>query len=128
VLAVTVGLVFWFAAVKADATLRSTRQKMLLYFLLAVAYGYGSGVTLNTLLDRSLGHRYETGVTDKHVNNGRRTDYYFQIQPWGPKQSPYEDSVPNSLYRSVEIGNRLCVDLYSGAMRIQWYTYADCTH
>ena len=63
----------------------------------------------------------------KHVRANRGRDYYLDIGPWGPTNSPTEIGVRTSVYESAVPGQTVSIALHSGALGIRWYTAQEAT-
>lgn len=110
-------------------TLPAAREKpagVLLMLLVLSAYGYGASALGNALLDRSPITSYSTQVSGKRVTSGRQRTPQLRLAPWGPQKIDSEVSVPWDLYRSVNIGEPICVLVRSGALGVSWYRVAKC--
>lgn len=126
VLSAGIGLVLWIAAAAADSFLRQKRSNLVFMLLFAAAYGYGASREANSLLDQSPATVYRTALADKHVSSGRYTTYYLALAPWGPDMEMGDVSVPRSFYQSVKTGDKVCVMVRPGALRIPWYAVRRC--
>jgi hypothetical protein len=125
-------LVFCFAlaaaAMLVDPWLRKHRGSAALLTLLCVAYGYGAGLEVNALLDRSPPMTYPVVVQSKRASHGKSTSYHFGLQAWGPFDTGQDVMVPAWRYRQTQIGDTVCVALRAGALGVAWYTVTSCSN
>lgn len=123
-------LVFFVALVAAamlvDPWLRKHRVAALLLAVLCSGYGYGAGLEVNALLDRSTPINYPVAVLSKHVSHGKSTSYHFSLAPWGPYRTSEDVMVPGWRYRQTQVGGTVCVALRTGALGVAWYTVGSC--
>jgi hypothetical protein len=123
-------LVFCFAlcgaAMLADPWLRKHRVTVLLLAVLCSGYGYGAGLEVNALLDRSTPINYRVAVLSKHVSHGKSTNYHFGLAPWGRYRTSEDVMVPGWRYRQTQVGDTVCVALRTGALGVAWYTVGSC--
>lgn len=96
------------------------------FFFLLLAYGFGAGMEMDALLDRSEGTPYETRVMSQYVTKGRSTSYHLRLGAWGPRTEQYEETVSLRLYQSVKPGDLVCMALRPGALRVPWYRISRC--
>jgi hypothetical protein len=125
-LSIVVGSLLWIAVVKVDPDLRSRAVSLVILLFITLAYGYGAGMETNALLDRSAPSVYSAHVMHKHVSSGRHTTYDLLLEPWGPQAQSENISVSSSLYRSVTVGDTVCVSLKPGALNIAWFAVHAC--
>lgn len=125
-LAVGIGMALWIAAAAADPWLRQKRASLFIMLLFCAAYGYGASTEANALLDRSSATVYAVRILGKHTLSGRSTTYYLTLAAWGQQQVDSDVSVPRSFYQSVKTGERVCVAVRPGALRIPWYVVREC--
>ena len=115
------------AAFMSDPRLHKERASAVLWMLFLLAYGYGTVVLGNRLLDRSPGEAYRVEVLGKRMSHGSRsTSYYLLLAPWGPRPKPREVSVPGSLYTDMQRGGSVCIQQGPGALGIGWYVIGRC--
>ena len=94
--------------------------------MIAGAYGWGLAATIDSLADHSPPAGYTAMVQGMHQTHGRSTSYYLDLPPWGPIQSPNHLSVGYGMYRRTSIGDQVCLEVHSGALRVQWYRMVAC--
>lgn len=121
-------LLLWFPAMKADAVVRNRRGRIVGLIGICAVYGYGAGMELNALLDRSPAVTYSVHVTDKHASYSHRgpSAYYLHLEPWGPKVGSGDVLVPYALYANTQIGDSVCVELKPGLLHVAWYVLKKC--
>lgn len=119
--ALTVVVVF------ADTTVLSPSKNLFGLVVLCGFWGFGMVLEANALLDFSPATVYSTQVVEKHISYGRHTNYYVRLERWGPSAlQGGEVSVSRSYYRSVEVGDAVCLPLRSGALGVRWYVLQAC--
>jgi hypothetical protein len=124
--AVLVALVLMGSVLWALPSARDKPGIAALTLALVMAYGYGVVALGNAVLDRSNGASYATTVNGKHVTSGRNRTPKLRLAPWGPRTTEDDVTVPWDLYRSVGVGQTVCVLLRPGAFGIRWYRLAPC--
>jgi hypothetical protein len=113
-------------AMLVDPWLRKHRVAALLLSVLCSGYGYGAGLEVNALLDRSTPINYPVAVLSKHVGGGRGHTYHLGLAPWGPYRVSGDVLVPLWRYRQTQVGDTVCVALRTGALGVAWYTVGSC--
>jgi len=96
-------------------------------FFLGSMYCYGAIAHFDVLADRSSPATYQTQVLGKRADNGRTTTYYLQVAPWGPRHHSDEIEVPRALYAAITPGQPVFIRLYSGALRLPWFSVSRIT-
>jgi hypothetical protein len=119
--AILVGLAFW-----RDPWLKKHRGTTVLLLILCCSYGYGAGLQVNAILDRSTPHTYRVIVTSKNVSHGRSTSYHLNLAPWGPNASGQNLMVAYSQYAAVKPGDTVCMLLRAGALGVAWSELSRC--
>jgi hypothetical protein len=100
---------------------------VLLLGLITCSYGYGAGLELNNLADRSVARVFQAVVVEKRVEGDWKwRTWYLTLKPWGPVTDNDEVSVSKTLYQQTQPGDTVCVWLKSGALRVGWYQVASC--
>ncbi len=126
-LASAIGLLLTGAAARVDPWFQKQRWALLVSGLMTCLYGYGAGMELNALADRSAPRVYPVVVAAKHVSeDSKSTTWYLTLNPWGPMTESKDVSVSAARYRLTEPGDSVCVMLRPGAFRIAWYRVAAC--
>jgi hypothetical protein len=122
------GLALTGAAVRIDPWLRTKRWIILLLGLMTCVYGYGAGLELNALADKSSPRVYRVTVLAKHISrDSKSTTWYLTLPPWGPITRGEDVSVSAARYQRTQPGDTVCVLLRSGALQIAWYQIATCS-
>jgi hypothetical protein len=119
--AILVGLAFW-----CDPWLKKHRGTTVLLLFLCCSYGYGAGMQVNALLDRSMPQTYRVIVTAKHVSHGKSSSYHLTLAPWGPEVSGQDLMVAYSQYAAVKPGDAVCMLLRRGALGVAWSELGQC--
>lgn len=123
---VFIAAVLCLAAWHSDSLLRQQHAAVLLLFVFSLAYGFGVTATANALLDRSASQIYSATILKKYVSGSRSRTYHLVVTPWGPMKTTDNPSVPYRLYRSRNVGDRVCISVSSGALKIPWYMVGSC--
>jgi hypothetical protein len=119
--AILVGLAFW-----CDPWLKQHQGTAVLLLILCCGYGYGAGLEVNALLDRSTPQTHRVIITAKHVSHGRSTSYHLNLARWGPRVSGQDLMVSYSQYAAVKPGDSVCMLLLPGALRVAWSELGRC--
>ena len=93
----------------------------IMFLVFFFIHGYASVLLLNLLTDKAAPQQYETRVENKRISKGKSTTYYLKLDPWGPRTSAEDVSVPSSVYKHVDINGVVIVHLYKGGLDIPWY-------
>jgi hypothetical protein len=127
-LACALGLLLTSAAARVDPWFQKQRLTVLVSGLMTCLYGYGAGLELNALADRSAPRVYPVVVASKHLSeDSKRTTWYLTLNPWGPVTENKDVSVSAARYRLTGPGDTVCVLLRPGAFGIAWYQVAGCS-
>jgi hypothetical protein len=122
------GVALTGAAARIDPSLRRQRWGVPLIGLFTCAYGYGTGLQLNVLADRSTPREYQVRVLDKHVSESSHVkSWYLTVEPWGPLAQRDDIGVSEAQYQRTRQGDTVCVLLRSGALQIAWYQLDTCS-
>jgi hypothetical protein len=113
-------------AFRCDPWLKKHLGVTALVLILCCGYGYGAGMEVNALLDRSTPQKYRVIVTGKHVSHGKSTSYHLNLAPWGPEVSGQDLTVSYSQYAVVKRGDAVCMLLRSGALSVAWSELGHC--
>ena len=125
-LALPGAIAFFAVAMLADTPMGRPLARGIALLFVAAGYGWGCGLALNAMLDRSAGTQYSVDVTDKHVYHGRHTSYDLRLAPWGPQMESTTLSVSSRLYKKVDIGGYVCTALHDGTFGVRWYSVQSC--
>jgi hypothetical protein len=118
---ILVGVAFW-----CDPWLKKHLGIAALVLTLCCGYGYGAGLEVNALLDRSAPQTYSVIITGKHVSHGKSTSYHLQLAPWGPEASGQDLMVSYSQYVATKTGDTVCMLLRAGALGVAWSELGGC--
>jgi TPR repeat protein len=122
----TVAAVLLVGAVAADRGLLRKPGGAALLAPFVLAYGFGTTVLGNALFDTTPVQAFQAPILDRHVSSGRHTTWYLKLAPWGPQTEAADVGVARSLYELVRPGQSVCVYLRAGALRIPWFSAAQC--
>lgn len=121
------GLLLTIAAARVDPWFQKQRWAVLLCGLMTCLYGYGAGLQLNTIADRSVPQVYRVAVVAKHVDeNAHVKTWYLTLEPWGTVTTSEDVSAAEALYRVTRPGEIVCVLLRRGAIGMPWYEVTAC--
>lgn len=112
--------------VSVDRGMRQRKWAFLAFLFLSFFYVFGAVAQANTLFDHSQGQTFKVRVLGKRFSSGKSTTYYLQVEPWGPRTEVNEVSVRSALYRSVAVGQDVCISLWQGALRVPWFIVRPC--
>jgi hypothetical protein len=124
-IAAVTAIALWGAAVTVEPAYRNKLRSSMSFLFLVLPYGFGAVVNLNTVLDHSPAREFQTQVVSKPAQSGNNPRMLY-LASWGPVGETREVPVGGSLYRSVEQGDTVCVDLRRGAFGITWYDVHAC--
>jgi hypothetical protein len=100
-LAIAVSAIFTISILKVNGWLHGFSWLTILGLLIFLSYGYGAGMEINALLDRSVPTIYSAKVLASYSSYSRRTpSYHLELGPWGPMRFDQTISVPSSFYKS----------------------------
>jgi len=109
------------AAFVVDRSLRGKIGTLIGLLVFSSAYGYGTAIEANALLDHSTGDTYLAHVEGKHIVSGRTTTYNLDLGPWGPKTKSSKLDVTRAMYNTIERGDLVYLTLKRGALGVNWY-------
>jgi hypothetical protein len=125
-IALAVGVLLLLLATIADPYTRRKPVTLIALLFCSFMYGLGSGLEANALLDRQPARNFSPVVVSRSVSHGRRTEYYLEVEAWGPHLGRNRVQVHRPVYDTVAIGDPVCIDLHTGALSIPWYTVDTC--
>lgn len=125
-LTVCVSAILVGSAYRCDSWLQRHRGTAALLLILCCGYGYGAGMEVNALLDRSTPGKYRAIVTEKYVSHGKSTSYHLKLAPWGPKVSGQDLMVSYFQYARTKPGDTVCMLLRPGALDVAWSELGHC--
>lgn len=94
-------------------------------FVVMLPYGFGLTLTINSKFDTSVAQVFPVTVQDKRSTPGSRhsfAKYWVELGPWGARSTASSVTVPHELYERLGLGMGATVRLYSGALRMPYYT------
>jgi hypothetical protein len=124
--AVLMALCLMGSVIWAIPAVREKLGMVVLTLVLVLAYGFGVTSLGNALLDSTHGSIYPTTVYGKYVTSGRSRTPTMRLGPWGPRTTMEDVTVPWDVYRSTNIGGKVCVLSHPGAFGVPWYRIATC--
>jgi hypothetical protein len=90
--------------------------------LLALLYGYGATLAINSVYDDGAATTFTPQVIDKHISSGKTTTYHLRLKPWGPVPTAEDVQVSAACYRQVQPGQTVTVALLPGRLGVPWFT------
>jgi hypothetical protein len=115
------------AALWADPSRRQMSGENIATLVLLFLYGAGAAALLDARLDRSEPQVYRADRIDSRVSSSRAgTKRSLLLMPWGPQTEVTWVSVSRATFEAAGRGELVCIDLYSGALRVAWYTVDPC--
>jgi len=78
-------------------------------------------VEADVLLDRSAPTMHATAFSAKRGSSDKGQRHLLALQPWGPNSERRDASVSQSVFRAVEPGQEVQVELHPGAFGAAWY-------
>lgn len=108
--------------------LRDRWRYVFLLGVLMVPYGYGLAVFADVAFDRSTTEVFHVTVENKYAKHYRKSaDAYFLIvNAWGGSDGNRRVATGEGLYRSLQVGDELCVDQGVGGLHIGWWRVGRC--
>jgi hypothetical protein len=98
-------------------------------FLLAFGglYGYGGLVFADVRFDTAAPQTFQAVVQSRYTTHGRgTTHHHLVLGPWGPVAGTLTADVPAATYDALNPGDRACVSLHPGALKMEWYAVGPC--
>ncbi|UJR85665.1 hypothetical protein [Sandaracinus amylolyticus] len=108
-----------------DPALRARWWKPLPFALLFIGYAVAVPAHANMMLSSGPATTTQVEVLDKHVSRGQGGGPELRLAAWGERD---EESVRvnRALYDATEVGERVCIDLYDGALGARWFVVRAC--
>lgn len=126
--AVIAAVVLTAAARRIDTRLRTDATAAWGFGLLALMFYTGGAVAqINELADPWPSRTYVSVVEEKIAPSGRPTEYRLNLRPWGDGERDTGLAVPQRVYDSVAVGDRLCITVHPGALAAPWYKADHCS-
>jgi hypothetical protein len=99
------------------------KTSTILIFSVFIVFGYSFGtvINLNCALDDSQPKKFKTIVLDKRITKGKSTNYYLKLSPWNNQKEPKEESIYETDYKLIRIGDTITINFYEGKLNIPWY-------
>jgi len=119
--AIGIGVPLFLAAYAVDPSVRAKPATLVAIFLFSIAYGFGSAMQTNTMLDRSTGTTYTASVEGKRVLRGRITTWELELGAWGPRTKLNRVRVTRATYNAIKRGDTVFLALKPGALGVHWY-------
>jgi hypothetical protein len=121
------GVLFIVAVALELSAARGWQGGFLLRFvpllLVSLLYGYVAARELDVMLDRSPDVVTRAVVSHRNAASG---SVGLTIEPWGPVTARRNVSVPHRAWRSVRVGDTVCMVGRQGALGVPWYTAQSC--
>jgi hypothetical protein len=129
--AVTIWLLLFMAAALTDASLRKPNFSVAWTLVVALIYAWSAGLGTNVILDWSQPVNFSATVTGKrivvsHHRYSSSATYELQLTPWGPQESAGPVAVDQSMYKALQPGAFIRIQLHPGALGVRWYTISAC--
>ncbi len=64
---------------------------------------------------------YDATVSRKRVVNGRSTTYELKLNPWGPRHDGSTVSVSPAIFKVIQPGDIVTLQVRRGALGVRWY-------
>lgn len=93
--------------------------KAITWFFVAAIYAYGVILPANIWFDRAQPQRFQVEVVDKLLDD-------VTLAPWGPIRTQRSEEMGTRTVEQINVGDRVCVSLYPGALGIRTYSVARC--
>jgi hypothetical protein len=114
-------------ALLAIPQLRRRMGQVLLLGIFMSGHAAATAALSNMYFDRGPASNYTTEVVGLFESAGnKRTTYRIGVSPWGPDGTPSVIRVDRSLYRQLQEGGRVCIDLHRGAFGARWFAVRAC--
>ena len=122
--AIVAGSALTLVALTRDRRMREGSWAVV--WLIATLYSYGTMAQADVLLDSSKPEMVEADVVGKRSYGIAHRWYHIRLDRASQSSVANDVHVPFALYRSVSIGQRVCVSVYPGALKIRWYSVSQC--
>jgi hypothetical protein len=110
----------------SDPALRRRWFHPAVMLLLMAPYPAGALTAANALLDRAPAEVFRVAVVGKRITSGKRKSCELRLAAWGPREEEENVEVGRALYREVEVGDTVCVQLRPGALGVRWFQVKSC--
>lgn len=123
ILPTLVGLVFLiFGIVWVAPIYRQKFGKLFLISTLMSAYPASAIAIANSLLDHGPREQLLLPVLGKRYTTGKGASHYLKIPAGNSVVEINEVQVPRDLYQHTDVGQNICLSVYSGALGLGWYS------
>lgn len=99
------------------------KDYIFLFILSVGAFAVSGYFTVNECFDFSEPQEYTVTVVDKDYFSGKNTTYTLYVEDWHGGENTVDVDVGRDTYRSIEIGERIVVKEYDGALGMEYYFY-----
>jgi hypothetical protein len=127
---IAISIMFSVVSVAMKDLNRETKGAKLLVlfavFLLAFGYGWGLVTASNTFLSKAEPLIFRSEIIDKSSSGGKHRSWHLSLEPWGPVKTVSDVEVTQAVYKQVEAGQTVCINLYPGAWNIRWFSVSPC--
>jgi hypothetical protein len=115
----------------ADPENRPRRLALIFAVALLCPYGFGTGMVIDMEFDAAQPRIYTPDILNKHIvawrgRSGMHYSRYLTLAPWGNQSMGRDEQVTKDLYDRVKVGDKLCMGLHPGALKIPWYAPTTC--
>lgn len=98
--------------------------KRIIWGIIIVAFCSSTGFMLiNRNINFAEPHEYRLTIEDKDYSGGKSTTYYIYTQDWNNPSELINIAVDSDTYHSLEIGDRVIIETYSGSLGMEHYEY-----
>jgi hypothetical protein len=91
------------------------------FIVCIVIFSFGAICNVNREYDFHPAKQYIETVTDKHISSGKSQICYATVTPWSGEHDDIEIQVDRDTYKKLEIGERVYIVTFQGALGIGWY-------
>jgi hypothetical protein len=112
-------IVVWFAP-----SLRDLRRAWWGTLIVVAAYAFGCVTVANRDFDRGPKSVHQTAVETRMDEDNRQP--VLRVTPWGARTTSEDFGVPRDVFERVAVGQKMCVELWPGALGVRWYELSDC--
>jgi hypothetical protein len=82
--------------------------------------------SINAEFDYSSPQIFRVNVLEKSISHGKQDHHYLLVGAWEPRTHPQNVAVSRDVYDSINVGQKVCVSLHSGAINLPWYLVQSC--
>lgn len=113
-------IMVWLAK---EFSLRSWKSALTVFLFLCFTYAYSvsSLIIINCRFDSSNAQTFEAKILSKEKDSGKRTEYYLDLSPWGPRTEHEKVSVGPKAFERANVGDTVEVYLYQGRLNAKWF-------